>query len=296
MDEARFLFALLVDGTLVGLMYSLIAVGFVLIYKTTGAINFAQGELVMLAGMAAAAGAAAGMGFWAVLGITIAILVAVSIALEHVVLRPMVGRPVITLVMATIGIAAVLRGLGPLVFGIGTRPVPVPFNDAPWVLGPFMIPPVQLAGALCCLGLVAGLTIFFARSRAGLAFRAIADSQPVAQAMGIDVPRYFAYAWGLAGLVSALGGVFWGMLLGADNQLSVIGLKVFPVVILGGLDSIAGSVVAGIAVGIVENLTAGYLDSYAGGGTKDLIPFLMVIAVLMFRPFGLFGTKVVERI
>jgi branched-chain amino acid transport system permease protein len=295
-DELHFAVALVVDGTLVGLMYSLIAIGFVLIFKASGAINFAQGEFVMFAGVAAAAFVAAGIGFWAASALTIVLMVVSSLALERVVLRPLLGRPVISVVMATIGVAAIIRGLAPLVFGIGTRSIPFPFSDKPLLLGPVMIPPVQLAGAAVSVALVMGLTWLFTKSRAGIAMRAVADSQTVALAMGINVPRYFAYAWALAGIVSAIGGVLWGVLLGADNQLAVIGMKVFPVVILGGLDSIAGTVVAGIFVGVLENLTAGYLDQYVGGGMKELVPYLVMIVVLMFRPYGLFGKKSVERI
>jgi branched-chain amino acid transport system permease protein len=295
-DELHFAVALVIDGMLVGLMYSLIAIGFVLIFKATGAINFAQGEFVMFAGVAAAAFVAAGIGFWAASALTIVLMVVSSLALERVVLRPLLGRPVISVVMATIGVAAIIRGLAPLVFGIGTRSIPFPFSDKPLLLGPVMIPPVQLAGAAVSVALVMGLTWLFTKSRAGIAMRAVADSQTVALAMGINVPRYFAYAWALAGIVSAIGGVFWGVLLGADNQLAVIGMKVFPVVILGGLDSIAGTVVAGIFVGVLENLTAGYLDQYVGGGMKELVPYLVMIVVLMFRPYGLFGKKSVERI
>ena len=296
MDELHFAVALVVDGILVGLMYSLIAIGFVLIYKVTGAINFAQGEFVMLAGITAAALAAAGIGFWAAFALTIVLMVASSLILERVVLRPLQGRPVIAIVMATIGVAAVIRGLAPLVFGIGTRAIPIPFSDKPLMLGFVVIPRVQLAGAVASIACVIGLTWLFTRSRAGIAMRAVADSQTVALAMGIHVSRYFALAWALAGIVSAVGGVLWAILLGADNQLAVIGMKVFPVVILGGLDSIAGAVVAGIAVGVLENLTAGYLDQYVGGGTKDLVPYLVMIVVLMFRPYGVFGKKRVERI
>jgi branched-chain amino acid transport system permease protein len=294
--ELRYLLPLLTDGVLVGLMYSLIAIGFVLIYKATDAINFAQGEFVMFAGIAAAAFAAAGANFWLAGGLTIVVMIAFSFGLERVVLRPLVGRPVIAVVMATIGLAAIIRGLGPLIFGVGIRSIPVPFDDKPWFFGPLMLPPVQLAGAIVSLIFVIGFTWLFTKSRAGMAMRAVADSQQVAGAMGINVPRYFAYAWALAGVVSALGGVFWGALLGVDNQLALIGMKVFPVVILGGLDSIAGAVVGGVLVGVIENLTAGYLDAYVGGGTKDLVPYLVMIVVLMFRPYGLFGKKRIERI
>jgi branched-chain amino acid transport system permease protein len=126
--------------------------------------------------------------------------------------------------------------------------------------------------------------------------RAVADSQQVAMAMGINVRRYFGLAWAMAGIVSALGGVVWGAMLGVDNQLAVVGLKVFPVVILGGLDSVVGAVVGGIIVGVVENLAAGYLDPYVGGGTKDIAPYILMIVVLMIRPYGIFGRRLIERV
>jgi branched-chain amino acid transport system permease protein len=296
MGEYGFALRLIVDGVLVGLMYSLIAIGFVLIYKATDAINFAQGEFVMIAGIAAAAFTAAGANFWLALAFTIVLMVLLSFVLERTVLRPLVGRQVIAVVMATIGLAAIIRGLGPLIFGIGTRSIPPPFAEKPLLVGAVMIPPIQLAGALVSIGFVLGFTWLFKKSRTGIAMRAVADSQTVAMAMGINVPRYFAYAWALGGIVSAIGGMFWATLLGADNQLAVIGMKVFPVVILGGLDSIAGAVVGGVLVGVLENLTAGYLDQYVGGGMKDLMPYLVMIIVLMFRPYGLFGKKRIERI
>ena len=291
-DDLQFLLALLTDGLLVGLMYSLIAIGFVLIYKATDAINFAQGEFVMFAGIVAAAIAAAGANFWLTALLTIVVMVGFSFGLERVVLRPLIGRPVISIVMATIGLAAIIRGLGPLLFGVGMRSIPLPFDDQPLFWGPLMLPPVQLAGAGISVVFLIGFSWLFTRSRAGIAMRAVADSQTVAMAMGVNVPRYFAYAWALAGIVSALGGVMWGALLGVDNQLALIGLKVFPVVILGGLDSVAGAVVAGIIVGVLENLTAGYF----GGGPRDLVPYVLIIVVLMIRPYGLFGSRRIERV
>ena len=205
-------------------------------------------------------------------------MVALGFGLERVVLRPLIGRPVIAVVMATIGLAAVLRGVATLAFGAGTRAIVMPISDEPIELGPVMLPPVQLVGAAVSIVFLAGFTWFFLKSRIGIAMRAVADSQQVAMAMGINVRRYFALAWAMAGVVSALGGVVWGAMLGVDNQLALVGLKVFPVVILGGLDSIIGAVVGGLIVGIVENLAAGYLDPYVGGGTKDFAPYVLMIA------------------
>jgi len=293
----QFALLLLTNGVMIGLMYALIALGFVLIYKATDAINFAQGEFVMFAGfIAAGAAAAAGLSFWASAALAIAGMVVLGFGLERVVLRPLIGRPIIAVVMATIGLAAVLRGGAVLAFGAGTQAIAMPVPDTPYYLGPLMLPPVQLVGAGVSILFLAAFTWFFLKSRTGIAMRAVADSQQVAMAMGINVQRYFALAWAMAGVVSALGGIVWGTMLGVDNQLALVGLKVFPVVILGGLDSVMGAVVGGLIVGIVENLAAGYLDPYVGGGTKDFAPYVLMIAALMVRPEGMFGRRRIERV
>jgi branched-chain amino acid transport system permease protein len=293
----QFTLVLLTNGVLIGLMYALIALGFVLIYKATDAINFAQGEFVMFAGFIAAGAAnMAGLSFWAAAALAIAGMVALGFGLERVVLRPLIGRPIIAVVMATIGLAAVLRGGAVLAFGAGTQAIVMPVSDTPLLVGPFTLPPVELVGAGVSVAFLAAFTWFFLKSRFGIAMRAVADSQQVAMSMGINVQRYFAFAWALAGVVSALGGVVWGAMLGIDNQLALVGLKVFPVVILGGLDSVVGAVVGGLIVGVVENLAAGYLDPYVGGGTKDFAPYVLMIAVLMVRPEGIFGRRRIERV
>jgi branched-chain amino acid transport system permease protein len=295
--EWQFTLVLLTNGIMIGLMYALIALGFVLIYKATDAINFAQGEFVMFAGfLAAGAAEIAGAPFWVSALIAVAGMIAMGFGLERVVLRPLIGRPVIAVVMATIGLAAVLRGTATMAFGAGTRAIVMPVSDEPFELGPIMLPPVQLVGAGVSLVFLAAFTWFFLKSRVGIAMRAVADSQQVSMAMGINIRRYFALAWAMAGVVSALGGVVWGTMLGVDNQLALVGLKVFPVVILGGLDSVMGAVVGGLIVGIVENFAAGYLDPYVGGGTKDFAPYVLMILVLMVRPEGIFGRRRIERV
>ncbi len=293
----QFTLVLITNGVMIGLMYTLIALGFVLVYKATDAINFAQGEFVMFAGFIAAAGAYfAGLPFWICALLAVAGMTAFAFGLERVVLRPLIGRPVVAVIMATIGVAALLRGFATLAFGAGTRAIVMPIDDEPLFLGPVMLQPVQLVGAGVSLVFLAVFTWFFLWSRMGIAMRAVADSQQVAMAMGIDVQRYFALAWAMAGIVSALAGVVWGAMLGVDNQLALVGLKVFPVVILGGLDSVIGAVVGGLIVGVVENLAAGYLDPYVGGGTKDFAPYILMILVLMIRPYGIFGRRLIERI
>jgi branched-chain amino acid transport system permease protein len=295
--EWQFTMLLLSNGILIGLMYSLIALGFVLVYKATDAVNFAQGEFVMIAGfVAVGALTVAGVPLWLSILASLVGMIAFGFALERVMLRKLIGRPIIAVVMATIGLAAILRGLGP--FGIfqGTRTLPLPLPDEPFVLGPLFIPPIQLVGGAVSLIFLAAFGYFFLKSRKGVAMRAVADNQQVALAMGINVERYFGLAWAMTGVVSALGGVLWGNMLGVDVNLALVGFKVFPVVILGGLDSIPGAVVGGLIVGVVENMAAGYIDPYVGGGTKDFAPYVLMILALMIRPYGMFGKRIIERV
>ena len=296
-EDLGFFFALMLNGASIGLMYALIALGFVLVYKATDAINFAQGEFVMMSGLIAAVVLGiAGMPLIAAVLATVAIMIGFSFGLERIVLRPLLGRPVVAVIMATIGLAAMLRGLAPVVFGGEPRAVLLPIGDDPIVIGPASLPPIQVVGAVVAVLFFLGFTWFFKKSRMGVAMRAVADNQQVAQAMGINVERYFALAWAMAGIVAAVGGIVWGSMLGVDVHLALVGLKVFPVVILGGLDSIGGALVGGLIIGIVENLAAGYLDPYVGGGTKDFAPYVLMIVVLMVRPYGIFGKRQIERV
>jgi branched-chain amino acid transport system permease protein len=296
-DDLSFAFSLIVSGLSIGLMYSLIALGFVLVYKATDAINFAQGEFVMLAGFVAAGVAAvAGMPIVAAIIAAVVVMVLFSFALERVVLRPLLGRPIVAVIMATIGLGAILRGLPPLTVGGQTQSLSLPIGDEPFILGPAVLPPIQVVGVIVSLLFLGAFTWFFLKSRMGVAMRAVADNQQVAMAMGINVQRYFALAWAMAGIVSALGGVIWGSMLGVDTHLALVGLKVFPVVILGGLDSIVGAVIGGLIVGVVESIAAGYLDPFVGGGTKDFAPYVLMIVMLMFKPYGLFGQRRIERV
>src|SRR5580765_729044 len=209
--EWQFTLVLLTNGVMIGLMYALIALGFVLVYKATDAINFAAGEFVMFAGFIAAfAAGAAGASVWVSALIAIAGMAAFGFGLERVVLRPLIGRPVVAVIMATIGVAALLRGVGPLLWGAETRALPLPISDEPFIWGPLFVPPIQLLGAAVSIMFLAAFGWFFLKSRKGIAMRAVADNQQVAMAMGINVERYFALAWSMAGVVSALGGIVWG--------------------------------------------------------------------------------------
>src|SRR5499427_409534 len=286
-DDLGFFFLLVSNGLLIGLMYSLIALGFVLVYKATDAINFAQGEFVMMAGFVAAGGLMVwGVNLWVAIALAIASLVVFGFVLERVMLRKLIGRPVIAVVMATIGLASILRGVGPFTIFSGTKPLPLPIRDEPFMLGPIFIPPIQVLGAVVSLAFLAGFGWFFLKSRKGIAMRGVADNQQVAMAMGIDVERYFGVAWAMTGIVSALGGILWGNLLGVDINLALVGFKVFPVVILGGLDSIPGAILGGLIVGVVESIAAGYIDPVVGGGTKDFAPYVLMILALISADIG----------
>jgi branched-chain amino acid transport system permease protein len=296
-DDFQFALLLISNGILTGLMYSLIALGFVLVYKATDAVNFAQGEFVMIAGFVVAGGLAVwGIPLWLSVALALVSMVVFGFVLERVMLRKLIGRPVIAVVMATIGLASILRGIGPFTIFSGTKPLPLPISDEPIVLGPLFISPIQLVGGIVSLLFLAGFGWFFLKSRKGIAMRAVADNQQVAMAMGIDVERYFGLAWAMTGIVSALGGILWGNLLGVDINLALVGFKVFPVVILGGLDSIPGAIVGGLIVGIVESVAAGYIDPQVGGGTKDFAPYVLMIVALMVRPYGIFGKRIIERV
>lgn len=288
---------LLLEGLLIGSLYSLVAVGFVLIYKASDVINFAQGEFVMFGGFVVAACLQLyGLPLWAALLIGAVVMAGLGYTVDELVLKHMIGRPPVAVIMATIGLASFLRGLGPLLWGVEPKNLPLPIPDAPIFIGDILLSPSELAAAGASFICIALIGWMFTKSRMGIALRAIADDQSVSMAMGISVKRYFALAWAVAGLVALVGGVIWGNMIGVDTQLAVVGLKVFPVVILGGLDSVPGAIVGGLLIGLVEALASGFIDPLVGGGTKDFAPYLLMILLLMVRPYGLFGKVDIERV
>jgi branched-chain amino acid transport system permease protein len=295
--DPLFFFQLVLNGLMVGALYTLIAMGFVLIYKASEVINFAQGEQVMIGGYLALM-MLSSLRLPLVLAIlgTMAVMALLGFVVERGILRPLTGYPVVSVIMATIGLAAIFRGVAPMVWSAEVRGFPAIVPAAPiHVLG-VPLAPINLASAGLAFVCMAGLGYFFQRTRFGIAMRAVSDDPKAAATMGIDLRTILALAWAIAGMVSALGGVIWGRILGVDPQLAIVGLKVFPVVILGGLDSIMGAVVGGFVMGVLENLAAGYIDPLVGGGAKDVVPFIVLIVVLMIRPFGLFGREIIERV
>lgn len=288
---------LLVNGLMIGAMYALVALGFVLIYKSTSVVNFAQGDLVMFGGYIAAAMVSLyHLPLAVAVPAMLAAMVLLGFALERGVLRPFVGHSVISVVMVTIGLAQVLQGTAAMIWGAATLNMPLPIPSQPFVLGEILVSPTNVVAALISAASLVAFAWFFRRSRMGIAMRAVANDQQAAMAVGINVRLVFALSWAIAGLAAGVGGVMWGNMLGVDTSLALVGLKVFPVVILGGLDSIAGAVLGGLIVGAVESVAAGYIDPYVGGGTKDFIPYVLMILALMVRPYGFFGRETIERV
>jgi branched-chain amino acid transport system permease protein len=292
-----FFLDLMVNGLMIGAMYALVALGFVLIYKATSVVNFAQGDLVMVGGYVAAALVSL---YTLPLVLAVPVLLVAMILLgfgvERGVLRPLVGQNVISVVMVTIGLAQVFQGAAAMVWGAQTINIPLPIRLEPYQLGEVFVSPINVVAAVISGVFLIAFAYFFRRNRMGIAMRAVANDQQAAMAVGINVRLVFALSWAIAGLAAGIGGVVWGNMLGVDTHLALVGLKVFPAVILGGLDSVPGAVVGGLLIGAIESVAAGYVDPYVGGGTKDFFPYVLMIVALMFRPYGFFGREIIERV
>jgi branched-chain amino acid transport system permease protein len=288
---------LFVNGLMIGSMYALIALGFVLIYKATSVVNFAQGELVMFGGYIAAAMLSLyHLPLAVALPVLLVSMVILGFAVERGVLRPLVGQNVISVVMVTIGLAQVFQGLAAMVWGAQTINISLPIRLEPYQIWEVYISPINVVAAVISGVFLVGFAWFFRKSRMGIAMRAVANDQQAAMAVGINVRFVFAASWAIAGLAAGIGGVVWGNMLGVDTHLALVGLKVFPAVILGGLDSVPGAVVGGLLIGAIESVAAGYVDPYVGGGTKDFLPYVLMIVALLIRPYGFFGREIIERV
>lgn len=284
---------LTVNGLANGAILALAALGFALIYKATGVVNFAQGEFLVV-GAYVIYTAVATFGLHWSLGIAVGVGVAIVLGLlvERLVLRPMVGESVISVIMVTIGLAAILQSLVQIVFGVQPRRLPsfIPSGS----VGLFGA--TVAANRLWAIGIAAvvltAFTVFFQRSRHGIAMRAVADDQQAALVMGISVKRIFALAWVLAAVSAVIGGLLLADIAGVSGSLASFGLVVFPVVILGGLDSIPGTIVGGAIIGLLVSYTAGYV----GGGLQQVIPYVVLVLILLVKPYGLFGQVRIERV
>ena len=293
----EFFLQVLLNGLVVGSIYSLVALGFVIIFKSSGILNFAQGEFLLLGAYVFLAISSAHAPIGAALLLTFAFSAILGLVLERLVLRPLIGEPIISVIMVTLGLSSVLRAIVQGIWGTDTRPLPSVFSLDPIQLGPLPIARGYLYSAGCVAVLLVVLTLFFKYARPGIAMRATADSQQVALSMGISVRRIFALSWSIAAVVSAVGGILLATMRGGvDGSLAILGFKVLPAVIVGGLDSIGGAILGGLLIGVLENLSGGYLDPVFGGGVKEVAPFVALVLILMVRPYGLFGKVRIERV
>jgi branched-chain amino acid transport system permease protein len=297
MQEMWFFLQLVIQGLAVGSVYALVALGFVLIYKASSVINFAQGELLMVgAYVCLALLTTFQVPFWAAFFLTMAFSVILALLIERLVLRPMIGEPAISIIMITIGLSLVLKSSVAAIWGVEIRAFPSIFPETPLRFGEIIVSQVYVYTFLASMVFLVLFALFFKHSRMGIAMRATANSNQVALSMGISVKKVFAISWCVAAVVSAVGGILIGNINGVNITLSSVGLKVFPAVILGGLDSIPGAVLGGLIIGVLENLSGGYLDQLFGGGVKEVAPFVVLVIILMVKPYGLFGTEEIERV
>src|SRR5213079_852101 len=287
-------------GLLAGMMYALVALGFVLIYKASGVFNFAQGSMVFFAALTFVVMVEKGINFWLALAITLAVMVVLGVLIERIVLRPLINQPPITLLMATIGLTFVLEGLSQLAFGsqphgleLGIADVPIEWLSEKWNVN---ISQFDLFAAAVAGVLVLVLAVLFQKTRIGRALRAVADDHQAALAVGIPLQHIWTIVWAVAGFVALVAGVMWGVRNGVQYALTFTALKALPVLILGGFESIAGAIVGGLIIGAGEKLAEVYLGPYVGGGIESWFAYVIALLFLLVRPEGLFGEKHIDRV
>ncbi len=287
---------LAVSGLFVGLMYALVSLGIVLIYKTSGLVNLAQGALAMTgAYITWAITAGFGAPMWLAIILAILVLFGLGMSIERLALRRMIGQPIIMTIMLTLGIEIMLRGLMPGVFGAAVKRLDIGIPQAPIFLGELLINRATLIGGLIALGLIVVSVVFF-NSRYGVVMRAVADDQTASWSVGIRVERAIAVAWGLGGATATAAGILWGATQGVDWSLSLLLIKALAIAILGGLDSIPGVLLAGLIVGVAESLATGVIDPIVGAGTRDIVASVIILLTLLLKPHGLFGREHIERV
>jgi branched-chain amino acid transport system permease protein len=298
--EVIFFFEVLAGGLLAGVMYALVALGFVLIYKASGVFNFAQGAMVFFAALTFVSLVERGMNFWVALVVTFVVMIALGVATERIVLRPLVNQPQITLFMATIGLTFVLEGLSQLIWGsqphgleLGIPDVPMEWLSQKWNVN---ISQFDLFAAGVAGVLVAVLAVFFHKTRIGRALRAVADDHQAAMAVGIPLQHIWAIVWAVAGFVALVAGLMWGVRNGVQFALTFVALKALPVLILGGFESIMGAIVGGLIIGATEKLAEVYIGPFFGGGIESWFAYVVALLFLLVRPEGLFGEKIIDRV
>lgn len=290
----------LVGGLLSGVMYSLVALGFVLIYKASGVFNFAQGSMVFFAALTCVGMHEKGLPLWLAAILTLGVMVLLGLAIERLVLRPLVAQPEISLFMATIGLSFVIEGLAQIIWGSGVHKLELGVEDMP--LEALMdktglaISQFDLMAAVVAAALVALLAVFFSKTRVGRALRAVADDHQAALAVGIPLQQIWGVVWGVAGFVALVAGMLWGSRNGVQFALTTLALKALPVLIIGGFTSVPGAIVGGLIVGASEKLAEVYIGKYVGGGIEGWFPYVLALGLLLIRPEGLFGEKIIRRI
>ena len=296
MDELYFFLEVLIGGLLSGTLYSLVALGFVLIYKASGIFNFAQGTMVLFAALTFVGVLELGVPALLAAVITLAVMVVLAFAVERFIFRHMVNQPQVILFMATIGLAYFLEGLGQTVWGTEVHVLDLGIPDRGLWLGPILVSQFDLVAAAVVALLVAGLGVFFRTTTMGRALRGVADDHQAALSIGIPLHHVWVAVWSVAGFVALVAGLVWGSKLGVQFSISLVALKAIPVMIIGGFTSIPGAIVGGLIVGASEKLAEVYLGPFVGGGLENWFPYMLAMLVLMVRPEGIFGEKIIERV
>jgi branched-chain amino acid transport system permease protein len=296
----QFFFEVLIGGLLSGVMYSLVALGFVLIYKASGVFNFAQGSLVFFAALTFVGLMEHGLSFAVALLVTLLVMILLGLLIEKFVLRPLVNQPQISLFMATIGLSFLIEGLAQLLWGANVRGLDIGIQDEPigWISDAtgVNVSKFDLSAAGIAAVLVTVLALFFSRTRIGRALRAVADDHQAALAVGIPLQQIWGIVWAVAGFVALVAGLLWGARNGVQFALTFVALKALPVLILGGFDSVPGAIVGGLIIGATEKLAEVYFGPYVGGGIEGWFPYVLALVFLLIRPEGLFGEKIIRRI
>jgi len=291
-----FLVEVLIGGLAAGLMYSLVALGFVLIYKASGVFNFAQGVMVLFAALTLVGLIERGAPLVVALALTMGVMVALAFAIERVVLRPLVNQEQIILFMATIGLNFFLEGFGEFVWGSDVKKLDVGIPDSSFMVWGVQVNRLELTAAITAAVLVAIMAVFFQRTRVGRALRAVADDHEAALSIGIPLNTIWIVVWSVAGLVAIVAGIMWGAKSGVQFSLSLIALKALPVLILGGFTSVPGAIVGGLIIGTGEKLAEVYWGPLVGGAIENWFAYMLALAFLLVRPQGLFGEKIIERV
>ena len=300
MNEFVFVIEVLIAGLLSGVMYSLVALGFVLIFKASGVFNFAQGAMVLFAALTFARFLEMGINFWLAAAIALVVMMVMAVVIERVMLRPLVAQPVIILFMATIGLNYFLEGMAQAVWDSQAHALELGIEDVPCesvmdATG-ILISLFDVWAAVICGVLVLVLAFFFQKGRIGRALRAVADDNQAAMSVGIPLQMIWAIVWATAGIVALVAGALWGQRLGVQFSISLVALKALPVLILGGFNSIAGAIIGGLIIGAAEKLAEVYLGPIIGGGIEAWFAYFIAMLFLMFRPHGLFGEELIERV